>query len=464
MSRLCVAAPFAVGVALLGAQSAVAVRTNMPYADARPILSKLPADLMPAALRGLTSLDLEAAWPKWVSSRDREIRARLARGDDDSVINFLLFGVTFTKQPRITERNMDDRLANSTSIVQGRIADMAAGIASPGSNGRLQFARAVVQRKGIDPGQATGRDKVRSYLNGEVKRFLAEREAVADRAAGLAAQAQNDPDVASEAASLFQNRGLSSDTTIFIDFAIEESLKAIKSSRLLAVAPGSLRRIAIVGPGFDFTDKREGYDFYPPQTIQPFAVLDSLIRLGLAKRDDLKVTTFDLSPRINQHLQGARERARAGGAYVLQLPRETAYPWNPLLMAYWRHLGDNVGEETPAVASPPGVKMRAVRIRPSVVLSVTPQDLNLVLQRLAPLADNEQFDLIIATNILIYYDDFEQALALANVWKMLRPGGLFLVNSASKLISSTGYTDVRYSQQSSSKDRVFWYQKSNGRD
>jgi chemotaxis methyl-accepting protein methylase len=108
--------------------------------------------------------------------------------------------------------------------------------------------------------------------------------------------------------------------------------------------------------------------------------------------------------------------------------------------------------------------MRAVRIRPSVVLSVTPQDLNLVLQRLAPLADNEQFDLIIATNILIYYDDFEQALALANVWKMLRPGGLFLVNSASKLISSTGYTDVRYSQQSSSKDRVFWYQKSNGRD
>jgi SAM-dependent methyltransferase len=396
-----------------------------------------------------------------VSIRDREIRARLARGDDDSVVNFLLFGVTFTKQRRITERDLDEGLANSVSIVQARIADIAAGIASPGANERLQFAGAVIQRRGIDPGQRTGRDEVRSYLNGEVKRFLAEREAVAERAGSLAAQAQNDPDVvASGAASLFQNRGLSSDTTIFIDFAIEESLKAIKSSRLLAVVPGSLRRIAIVGPGLDFTDKREGYDFYPPQTIQPFAVMDSLIRLGLAKRDRLKVTTFDLSPRINQQLQGAQERARAGGAYVLQLPLETAKPWNPLLTAYWRHLGDNVGEETPAVASPPAVKMRAVRIRPSVVLSVTPQDLNIVLQRLAPLAANEQFDLVIATNILVYYDDFEQALALANVWKMLRPGGLFLVNSPSKLISSAGYTDVRYSQQSNGADRVFWYQKS----
>jgi chemotaxis methyl-accepting protein methylase len=108
--------------------------------------------------------------------------------------------------------------------------------------------------------------------------------------------------------------------------------------------------------------------------------------------------------------------------------------------------------------------MRAVRMRPSVVLCVTPQDLNIVLQRLAPLAEDEQFDLVIATNILIYYNDFEQALALANVWTMLRPGGLFLVNSPSRLISATGYTDVHYGQQSSGGDRVFWYQKSNKRD
>src|SRR4029077_2323022 len=110
------------------------------------------------------------------SRRDREIRARVARGEEDSVVNFLLFGVTFTKQPRITERNMDDGLADSENIMQARIADMAAGIESPGSTGRMQLARAVVQRRRIEPSQRAGRDEVQKYLNAELKRFLAERK------------------------------------------------------------------------------------------------------------------------------------------------------------------------------------------------------------------------------------------------------------------------------------------------
>jgi chemotaxis methyl-accepting protein methylase len=74
--------------------------------------------------------------------------------------------------------------------------------------------------------------------------------------------------------------------------------------------------------------------------------------------------------------------------------------------------------------------VRAVRVRPSVVLSIVPRDLNIVLERLGALSDGERFDLIVATNILVYYDPLEQALALANVSHMLRPGGLLLTNSA----------------------------------
>src|SRR6266496_4320259 len=75
-------------------------RADIPYADAKPILDTLKADLLPAQLRALTPAQREAAWPQWVSQRDAEIRARLASGDEDSVITFLLFGVTFTSQPR----------------------------------------------------------------------------------------------------------------------------------------------------------------------------------------------------------------------------------------------------------------------------------------------------------------------------------------------------------------------------
>jgi chemotaxis methyl-accepting protein methylase len=37
----------------------------------------------------------------------------------------------------------------------------------------------------------------------------------------------------------------------------------------------------------------------------------------------------------------------------------------------------------------------------------------------------ERFDLIIATNIFIYYDVFEQSLAMLNVERMLRPGAFY---------------------------------------
>ena len=43
-------------------------------------------------------------------------------------------------------------------------------------------------------------------------------------------------------------------------------MSALKSKGLLAA--GSVHRVAVIGPGLDFTDKNEGYDFYAPQSIR----------------------------------------------------------------------------------------------------------------------------------------------------------------------------------------------------
>jgi chemotaxis methyl-accepting protein methylase len=109
------------------------------------------------------------------------------------------------------------------------------------------------------------------------------------------------------------------------------------------------------------------------------------------------------------------------------------------------------------------VETRAVRIRPAVVMSITPRDLNIVLQRLEPLAATQRFDLIIATNMLLYYDVFEQSLALTNIARMLRPGGWFLTNNSvaelpANPMSAAGQTDLVYSSRANSSDTVFWYQ------
>jgi hypothetical protein len=433
----------------------VAVNTNIPYLDAKPILEALREDLLPAEFRRKTPAEIESAWPGWVSQHDAKNRARLERGDEDSIVNLLLFGVTFTKQPRTKADDILKLAAQARSseilqgrIVQGRVEDMVAGIASPGANERLQFARQVIERRGIDPKTPAGKNQARRYLEGEIKRVFVEYETYAR---------------APKPSLRFDDRGLSSDTSIFSDFAVEQTLAAIKSAGMLGA--GSIRRVAIVGPGLDFTDKLEGYDFYPQQTFQPFAVIDSSIRLGLARRDDLRVTTFDLSLKINQHLEAARGRARAGGAYVLQLPLQTALHLNPDLVTYWKRFGDRIGEEAKPVMAPltvGSVQLRAVRVPPAVVMAIVPRDLNIVLQRPEPLAPDEQFDLIVATNILIYYDAFEQSLALSNVAKMLRAGGFFLSNSNPTVILPTtpmdavGSTNVVYTDQLNDKDRVVW--------
>ena len=79
--------------------------------------------------------------------------------------------------------------------------------------------------------------------------------------------------------------------------------------------------MAIVGPGFDFVEKAEGQDFYPPQSMQALALADSLVRMGLSRPESLSVTAFDISPPVLDHLARAQKRAAAGEGYVLQLPR-----------------------------------------------------------------------------------------------------------------------------------------------
>jgi len=397
-----------------------------------------------------------------VSRRNLEIRARLERGDEDSIINLLLFGTTFTKRPRaLNDSAKIGGPQRAAEIVRGRIADLVAGIVSPGSNERLLFAREVVERRGMDPTTPSGKEQARIYLLGLMTRVAGEVDGYV-RAIQSVRSTRGGAEFAVRS-SLYRTRGLSSDTSIRPDFAIDQALEAIRSMGMLDA--GSVRRVGVIGPGLDFTDKAEGHDFYPQQTTQPFSVINSLLRLRLAKAGDLRLTTFDLSPRVNLHLQAARRRASAGGAYVVVLPRDRDGRWQPDLSRFWKAFGGSIGEETTAAQSPPrGVDVRVVRVRPDVVSSIEVRDLNVVLERLAPLADEERFDLIIATNILVYYDVFEQSLALANVASMLRPGGFLLSNNVLVELPTTplhaiGHSRATYSDRPDDSDDIVWYRR-----
>jgi len=430
-------------------------------------------EVLPCELRTESPQKLESFWLSWVKSRDAEIRERLSKGDEDTVVNFLLFGTSFTHEPRLTGAQLGKLSASSAeapggetatqfrALIQSRVRDLVNGMAEPGNNERLLFARRVAERAGIKFSDAEEKANVARYLYENYLRVLKEHDSYQQVLA--AARSLGDPtEEFAERSKLYKDRGLSLDTSLPPNFALEAALSAMRDRGLLSA--GAVRRVGIIGPGLDFTDKQEGYDFYPPQTVQPFAVMDSLLRLGLAKPGELEVDSLDLTSRVLKHIESARRAALQGRAYTIQLLRDPARDWKPELVAYWKRFGEQIGSPVPPVAVPPslqGTLSRAISVRPGFVKRMRALDVNIVLQR-EDAPDDAKFDLLIATNILVYYDTFEQSLALANIQSMLRPGGFLLTNNLvlelpSSKMKSVDYVSVEYSKRESDGDRILWY-------
>ena len=71
-----------------------------------------------------------------------------------------------------------------------------------------------------------------------------------------------------------------------------------------------------------------------------------------------------------------------------------------------------------------------VRVGPAAARALEAETLDIVTERL----DGRPFDLVIATNILPYFDDGELMLAMSNIAAMLAPGGVFLHNESRPLM------------------------------
>jgi len=270
----------------------------LSYAEAKTVFDALGERLPPAE-----------EWPDWIAARDRETRARVAEGDETSIVHWFLFGTSFTRAPRVTSRQLDAR--DVEGMLNARLGDFERALAGSDTSERAQFARQILGAgAALRPKLASMLDRV--MKEGETHgRLIDEARALGDSRLEFA-----------ERSRMYRARGLSSDTSVRVNFAIEEALRGLTPALSKGSDPNNrIRRVAIVGPGLDFTDKQEGYDFYAPQTIQPFAIQDTLIRLGFARPGNVEVATFDVSPRVNAHLKSAVSRAasrmlRPGGVLL----------------------------------------------------------------------------------------------------------------------------------------------------
>src|SRR5580700_147736 len=391
----------------------------LTLADARETL-QLFAD---SAIPGSDITD-PSAWDRWIREQDAQVRGRIDGGVEDSISNFILYGTSYTGLPRF--ETPESALGTDGTISEAALARVNALYeALNGTNvqERIRFIRDYLRRKGVAP------TDTQRFLTSNLQRFAQEQQAYQKKLD----EAQKSGDfnqILLTRGTLYENRGLSADTSLMTNYALEETLRELVAKGVLA--EGKVRRIAVIGPGLDFTNKHSGYDFYPLQTIQPFAVMETVVRLKLGKPDEVEVVTMDLNPGVNAHIAKLARDAREGRPYTVQLPRDEAADWPQPAVAYWEHFGEIIGAQTKPLAVPRalgGVTLRAIAIAPRFASRVTPLNLNVVAQ-CAELEHGQAFDLVIATNILVYYDRLQQGLAMASIARMMNSGGIFLANDA----------------------------------
>jgi hypothetical protein len=431
------------------------------FAAATPVVAAF-RDSLPAELKSADGLDA-ASWSAWVQTADQKVRDRLSRGDEDTLTNLLRFGVTFTREYRIDDEYLLRFGASSlvNSFAENRANDLIRVLSTsntwtPNTREGMARMRAFLEKKGFSFETPAQRQQIKKYL-------LANLERLRDDILRYRAEVNE-----ATRSQLFKDRGISLDTNLWPDFLLDQHFRRMVGKGMLA--QGSVRRIAIVGPGLDFANKEKGNDFYPPQTVQPFAVMDSLIRLGVVDAATVDVYTLDISSDVNFHVANARKRAAAGRAYTVQLPwnksARLTEEYRQQFIQYWQELGEKIGKPVAPIAVPSAAadtETRAVRIRPDIVRRLTPLDMNIVFQRLE-LGTDPDFDLIIGTNIFIYYDAFEQSLARANIATMLRPGGYLLSNdrfpdTVPSGLTSAIETTVILARDPDRTDTMFCYKK-----
>lgn len=391
------------------------------------------------------------AWDAWITNQDRQIRSRIERGVEDSISNLVLYGTSFTKLPRVGAPEAAVNPAGElTEAARARVQAAATALIRP-ENDRLRFAHDFLAGRGVQP---AGFERA---LTANLTRFALEQRGYQEKL--RSAHQAGDPGAEMFVrANLFDQRGLSVDTSLLPNYALEDTLAAML--RKGAIARGSIRSIAVIGPGLDFTDKRDGYDFYPLQTIQPFAVLEAVLRLRLSQPGNLRLATLDLNPAVNAHLREAARRAHAGTPYVLELPRDLAQDWTPQSIAYWEHFGELIGSTASPAPAPRGLTVRAIAVQPKYASLIEPLDVNVVAQVLT----EKKFDLVVATNILVYYGRFEQVLAMSSIAGMMNPGGVFLSNTVlpaqrPAALDYLGRRSVSYSVSGTYGDDVVVYRR-----
>ena len=330
----------------------------------------------------------------------------------EHLIHYALQSTHFTRlppiEPAMSARTVVGGMKNGTTrpglppAVDARVSAFLKAVDSSDRDPRLAYFRALL----ADAFSGVDRRTVLTAEYLRVMKFLYDKEFSSRGRPGMTAV-------------LYQTRGLSTDTAVEAGYSVHVGLGVLK-----ALEPSRrIRRVLIVGPGMDLAPRTGLLEAGPPESYQPWAVIDALVSLGLSSVGDLEVVGADINPRVVDHLRGARQ-APPVLRLITGLGEGGAVAFSSDYRDYFTSLGRSVGTIRQGGKAPAGHLAKTVTVSKKAAAILRAEPLNIVTERL----DGEQFDLVIATNILPYFGQTELLLALSNISAMLAPGGVLLHN------------------------------------
>ncbi|MEO8077936.1 MAG: hypothetical protein ABI818_16535 [Acidobacteriota bacterium] len=404
--------------------------TRITWEDTAPVRARLDA-------QGLTS----SSFPAYVARVRQENANRVREGDLDHLIFYLLQSTHFTALPpvepalsaRALAETLDpaerDAFLQSSQVAGSRIAApvrarasaLEHALDSSDRDPRLVYFRELV--KATVPNLADRNAALlREYLR--VMQFIYKKEFVAQRS-GPAAVAE-----------LYRARGLSTDTEVEAGYLVYLGLGVVRSLD----PERRIRRVLIVGPGLDLAPRTALLEVSPPESYQPWAVMDALLALGLSRVGDLEIVGADINPRVVTHLR--REHGAPPTLTLVSGIRESdTISFSADYRDYFTAVGRSIARvdsgatqgkaaSTGSMTVSGGHLRKTVAVGAAAARALDAETLDIVTERL----DGPGFDLIVATNIFPYFDDLQLILAMTNIAGMLAPGGVLLHNEPRPLL------------------------------
>jgi len=318
------------------------------------------------------------SFPEVVESIRADTRRRLAEGENEHLIFFILQSRSFTKLPPV-----EPALSALDFTLQQRVPDSAQArvndfLTAKPSGERMVYLRRLLPQQGA-----------REFILKQYRRTMG----------GLYAKEFE------HSTDFYLTRGHSTDSNVAANYAVWNALRVVQATH----PDVRIRRVLIVGPGLDFAPRTGFDDSRPPQSYQPFAVADALLQLGLSESPSIECV--DINPRVIQYF----ERLPAEKKPLLEIE---SIPGEPEYMDYFARLGTHIG--TPRNEEP---LHKRIALSPNIVRNVMALERNIVTDILPG-----KYDLVIATNVLVYLDSRSLLLAIANIGGALNPGGLFVLN------------------------------------